>query len=70
MFHHLQAPNPKIQAPEKLQLSNSKSQVTRAATSQGRFDYDPPACRKRGLEIWSLVFLWILDLGIWSLTLP
>jgi hypothetical protein len=46
----MKAPSANIQAPEKLQASSSNSN----------------AYRTLALGVWTLVFLWMLELGIWN----
>jgi hypothetical protein len=46
----MKTPSTNIQAPEKLQTSSFKTND----------------CRTLALGVWSLVFLWMLELGIWN----
>jgi hypothetical protein len=63
------APNSKFQAPEKSQTSNSKSPGN--ARGGGRISSVPLTWRMRvNFGPWTLMFIWILELGIWSFSAP
>jgi len=48
-----EAPNPKLQAPEKLQISSSNPRPERCGGHPGQ-----------RVEVWGLELLWSLELGI------
>jgi hypothetical protein len=56
------APSTKIQAPEKLQTSISKLQSAAQSAQVVVLKFDDSL----KFEVWSLQFLWSLDLGAWS----